>query len=342
LSLYIDQKYIALIAPRLDRFKRKNQKTYQFRCPICGDSEKSKIKARGYFFTKGNDMFFCCHNCGTSWTFGHFLKEMDEQLHSEYVFERYKDGENGHSNYKKPDLSEFNCHTPIFTIGNFIFDPENCTRILELPDGHMAKSYVAKRKIPEKFWNDLYFVKDFKKLVDQVEPDNEYYLKPDDSRLVIPFYNKEKRLIAFQGRSFKKTGMRYITIKVIKDAPKIFGLDRVDINKRVYVVEGPIDSLFLDNAIAVAGSNLDSEYLKFNDSIFIMDNERRNKEIIKKMEKIIEEGRTICIWPESVEEKDLNDMILAGYTPKEIQGIIDKNSHKGLDAEISLGEWRKC
>jgi DNA replicative helicase MCM subunit Mcm2 (Cdc46/Mcm family) len=136
--------------------------------------------------------------------------------------------------------------------------------------------------------------------------------------------------------------MRYITIKVIKDAPKIFGLDRVDINKRVYVVEGPIDSLFLYNAIAVAGSNLDSEYLKFNDSIFIMDNERRNKEIIKKMEKIIEEGRTICIWPESVEEKDLNDMILAGYTPKEIQGIIDKNSHKGLDAEISLGEWRKC
>jgi len=336
MSLYIDHKYVAFISPQLERFKRKNQKTYNFRCPICGDSAKSKIKARGYFYVKNNDIFFCCHNCHKNWTLGHFLKEIDQNLYEQYTFEKYKDVKKDHE-----DFSEFKTTTEFHQIphdeSDSILDSYDC--IDKLPSNHFAKEYLIKRKIPEFFWRSIFFIPDFKQLVNKIEPENEYGFKEQDPRLVIPFYNKENKLIAFQGRSFNKTGMRYITIKVDKEAPKIYGLDRVNLDKCVYVVEGPFDSMFLSNAIATAGSNLASKELEFKDSVFIFDNEKRSKEIVKQMEKVINEGRKICIWPDTIQEKDINNMVLAGRNPEQ---IIENNTYQGLNANIALADWKRC
>ena len=71
---YIDQKYLLLVSPQLKLFKKKSDGLYNFRCPYCGDSQKSRTKARGYVFRKKNDLFYKCHNCG------HCFKETSHML----------------------------------------------------------------------------------------------------------------------------------------------------------------------------------------------------------------------------------------------------------------------
>jgi transcription elongation factor Elf1 len=344
MSLYIDHKYIAQISPRLERFKRKNQKSYNFRCPICGDSEKSKTKARGYFYQKGNDMFFRCHNCGEGSTLANFIKQLDPHLYGQYCLERYSQGETGHSNYEKPKF-EFNWNKPSKREDTEVHEnPLNSyPTIASLPESHPASEYIRRRLIPEYFHSKLYYVPDFKELVDAFEPEDDHELQSGDSRIVIPFYAPDGRLIAFQGRTLGKSSLRYITIKVDPNAPKIFGLDRLDPNKLFYIVEGPFDSMFLDNAIATAGAPMTLKDLKEigEDFVFVYDNEKRNKAIVDLMVKMAEKEQAVCVWPATLEEKDINDMILSGKTPAEIMRIITSNTYAGLEARIAIAGWRK-
>jgi len=338
MSLFLDHKYVNLVSPRLEKFKRKNQKSYNFRCPLCGDSQKSKIKARGYFFVRGNKIGFYCHNCLESMSLGDFLKKFDSGLYEQYIFEIYGKNET----IEKPSFDEFNFKT---TFQNKKPDDlfVGYDTVAALPNSHFAQQYIDQRKIPRQFWKDIFFIPDFKELVDKVEPDNEYTLKVGDPRIVFPFRDGEKRIIAFQGRSFKDRGLRYITIKVVKDGPKIFGLDRVSSKDRVYVVEGPIDSLFLPNSIATAGSNLGSDDIpNFDDLVFIFDNERRSKAIVKNMEKIAKQGKKLFVWPSHIQEKDINKLILVGKTSEEIVWMINTNTYQGLSTVIKINEWKRC
>lgn len=290
-------------------------------------------------------MVFHCHNCLRSTSFGNFLKEYDPSLYEEYVFEKYKNGNKEHS-YEKPDFSDFK-PSPFkktdSTHHNVDYNLVGCTPISCLLSEHYAKRYVEKRKIPNIFHADLHYCTDFKALIDEFEPENEYTLKPEDERLVIPFRDKEKRIIAIQGRSFQNNSLRYITIKIDKDAPKIFGLDRVDSKDRVFLCEGPLDSLFLPNAVACAGSNLGSDVLSlWSDMVCIFDNEPRNKEIIQKMKQVADADKNVCVWPENVPGKDINDFIRSGWTSERIVEIINQNVYTGLDARIRINEWKKC
>ena len=166
-----------------------------------------------------------------------------------------------------------------------------------------------------------------------------YEIEKDEPRLIIPFVNKNGELMGFQGRAFGKTSLRYITIKVDENAPKIFGLDSLQRNKPVYVVEGPIDSMFLDNCIAMGGADLTQaslDYVGTKDLVFVFDNEPRNKEILSRIEKIIDMGYNISLFPESISQKDINDMVLGGIDPIELQVIISKNTVSGLSAKAKL------
>lgn len=345
MSLFTDHQYIALISPRLERFKRKNAKIYNFRCPICGDSEKSKTKARGYFYQKGNDMFFRCHNCMESMSIGNFIKHLDPHLYEQYIFERYKNGENGHSNYQKPKF-EFKWNKPSDRKTSEVSDCSlgDYSSIDKLDSQHPAAQYVRNRLIPEKFLKSIFYVPDFKELVEQFDAESEFELRSGDSRIVIPFFSPDGRMIAFQGRTLGKSSLRYITIKVDKDAPKIFGLDRVDPDKPILVVEGPIDSMFLENSIATAGASITLKGLKEigEDLIFVYDNERRKSSIVEAMVKMAEADQKVCVWPDTLKEKDINDMILSGKLPKEVMEIITENTYSGLSARIAISEWRKC
>ena len=337
MSLYIDKKFVSLISPKLERFKQKSEFLYNCKCPICGDSHKNKLKARGYFYRRKSDMFFMCHNCGTSLSIGNFLKTIDRSLYREYQLERYKNESTG--NVAKPDFSWAKTK-PVFikTQESKI----NLPTIDSLPDTHDAKQYLLKRKIPHEHLKIIYYAQNFKSFVHELIPDYEKTLY-NEQRIVFPFFDRDKNLLGFQGRAIGDSKIKYITVKMNDDFQKIYGLDRVDFTKRIYVVEGPIDSLFLQNSLATMDASLYNVSLLLgnHDYVFIHDNERRNSAIVKQMEKTIKQNKNIFIWPQHIVTKDINDYILSGGTSSEIQSIIDTNTFNSLRAKLEFEKWRK-
>jgi transcription elongation factor Elf1 len=335
MSVFIDRAFLLRISPKLQRFTQKKEDLYNFRCPLCGDSQKNKTKSRGYVYRKKNDYFYMCHNCGASTSFYNFLDKVDPALTKEYALERYKNGDNNKSNHETPEFEEFKTAKPKFK------ESLGLPTIQSLPEAHFAKVYVQSRRIPETFYSQLYYAEDFAAFIQSLGIEKE--LHKEDKRLVIPFYDKEKNLIAIQGRALGESKLRYITIKLHEDNHKFFGLDRIDEDKMIYVVEGPIDSMFLNNAVATADSNLESITSIYDKSkvTLVFDNEPRNKEIVKKIDEAIEKHYNVVIWPEMIESKDINDMIMDGFSPDEIQDIISKYTFVNLRAKAELVNWKK-
>lgn len=336
MSVFIDRNFLLQVSPKLQRFTKKKDDLYNFRCPLCGDSQKNKLKSRGYVYRKKNDYFYMCHNCGASTTFYNFLKQVDESLLKEYQLERYKNGDTGNNNYTKPVFEEFKTEAPTFK------KALELPSIDSLPEAHFAKVYVQQRQIPETFHSQLYFAEDFATFIQNLGIEKEG-LHKNDPRLVIPFYDKEKNLVAIQGRSLGESKLRYITLKLHDDNKKVFGLDRINEEELIYVLEGPIDSMFLENAVATADSNLESitDVLDKTKVVLVFDNEPRNKEIVAKMEHAIDNHFNVVVWPEMIEEKDINDMVLSGFSPDEIQDIISKNTFVNLRAKMEFVSWKK-
>ena len=329
----IDNYYANLVSARLERFKQVRNGVYTFRCPYCGDSQKHKNKTRGYFFTKKSGLVFKCHNCGVGRSFGTFLKENANDLHDEYVMERYKAGLTGKGrNVANP---KFDFEKPVFkTTAN---DTE-LQSIEQLNNEHPAREYLLGRKIPEEYFSNLFYTDEFCTWVNTQKPTFKD-VKKDHPRIIIPFIDTDGTWFGFQGRSLDvHDKLRYITIMLDESKTKIFGLNRVDFNKTIYITEGPFDSLYIDNAIAMAGADVDWELLHDKEVVFVFDNERRNKEIIKRIEKVIDKGYEVVIWPDNLREKDLNDMFIAGH---DVQSLVEFNTYSGLQAQIKLSEWKK-
>jgi len=336
MSIFIDRKYLKLLSPKLNKFSQKKEDLYNFRCPFCGDSRKNPHKARGYIYKKKNDYYYKCQNCGIGHTMYNFINLIDSNLVKEYSMERYANGEDGNHNYKKPEIK---FEIPVFKNKTVI----NLPKISFLPENHLAVQYCIGRKIPKDTYDELYYCEDFKKFVDEILPNNEKQLKENDARLIIPFLDEEGFLTCFQGRTLTDSKIRYITIKLDDDSKKLFGLNKIDKTKKVYVTEGPIDSLFLSNSVATADANLMSaaNHISKENLVLVFDNEPRNKDICKIMDKAIEEHFSVCIWPEMMQEKDINEMILSGFTSEEILDIIDKNTFVNLRAKMEYIQWKK-
>jgi len=197
---------------------------------------------------------------------------------------------------------------------------------------------VEKRKLPLESFSDLYLCESFFKFTNSIIKGKFPSLDGDHPRLLIPFRGEDGEVFAYQGRAFGNEQPKYITIKIDEERDKIFGLDKVNKSKPILVVEGPLDSLFLDNCIAVAGANFSN--IEGNLTV-IYDNEPRNKEINKQIEKTIDQGKSVCLWPDTMKCKDINDMIIAGYSKKEVQEIITNNTFSGASAKLRFAEWRK-
>ena len=333
--MYIDKKFVSLVSTKLERFKQKSEYLWTFRCPICGDSHKNKMKTRGYFYRRKSDLFFTCHNCGTGLSVGNFLKAVDPSLYREYQMERFKNESTG--NVAKPDFSMAKTK-PVFNIKPKI----KLTSIADLPINHAAGQYLLSRKIPRDRLHDIYYAPNFREFVLEMLPNYDKTLY-NEERIVFPFYDEKKNLLGFQGRALGESKVKYITVKLDDDNKKVFGLDRVDFSKRIYVVEGPIDSLFLQNSLATMDASLYNITLLLgnHDYVFIHDNEPRNSAIVKHMQKTISHNKNIFIWPQDIASKDINDYILTGATPAEIQSIIDKNTFCELRAKLEFERWRK-
>ena len=319
----VDSKYIGLVSSRLQKFKRVKSDLYNFRCPICGDSQKNKTKARGYLYPVKNNTNFKCHNCGASLSFNNFLKELDPVLHKQYTLEKFKEGHTGRNFVVEAPKLEFK--KPVFK------------KSLNLPKASTvpsAREYLEKRKLnPEKF----YFADKFKEWTNTQKQTFDT-IGRDECRIIIPMYDKDNNLIGFQGRSLVPNSVKYITVMLDEEAPKIYGLNEVNDKLPIYVVEGPFDSTFINNSVALCGSDGDLGYFEGSDVVLVYDNEPRNREIVNRIGKCITRGERVVIWPSGIVEKDINDMVLSGLN---VMDVIKSNTYSGLEAKIKFNNWKK-
>ena len=319
---FVDVKYINLISSRLQKFKRVKNNLYNLRCPICGDSQKNKNKARGYLYQVKNNTNFKCHNCGINISFSNFLKQLDIEISKQYSFEKFKEGHTG---------KNFIVEEPKFNFDAPVFKPK-----LNLPkasENSSASGYLLGRKLnPDKF----YYAEKFKEWTNSIKPTfpNTKYEEP---RIIIPLFY-QNTLVGFQGRAIGSNKIKYITIMLSDDAPKIYGLDEIEKDKTVYITEGPFDSTFISNSIALCGADGDVDKWGIGDCVWIYDTEPRNTEILARISRVIELGHKVVIWPPNTEEKDINDMILTGH---DVQHIIESNTYSGLEAKLKFNIWKK-
>ena len=334
---YIDQKYINLCTSRVEKFKKVRDNLWNFRCPICGDSRKHKNKARGFVYRKKASFFYKCHNCGVGLTFNNFLKHIDHGLYTEYRVEKYKGGET-QGNTPIPDKSPFKFEAPKFdkSMNKHL---DNLSKFSDLKEDHPALSYVKNRKIPKEHWDKLYLADKFYEWSNSIFPEKFKSINIDYPRLVIPFFDKSGEIFAYQGRAFGKEEPRYITLKIVSEKEKIYGLERINYDSHVYVVEGPLDSLFIDNCIAVAGADLNLLELSPNSTTVIYDNEPRNKHTVERMFKSVDKNYHVVVWPQDLKQKDINDMYLSGI--EDVKSFIDEHSYQGLEAYLKINQWKK-
>lgn len=330
--LWLDIKYASLLSLKLNKFSIKNNNPYTatFRCPICGDSKKNSSKTRGYFFVQYQKLRMKCHNCGAGMSFGRFLKTLDNNLYNQYTLEKF--GTSSNTRPIVPEPPKFS--EPVkMSILDQILDP-----VVSLPESHPARVYCDSRKLPESALLSIYYIDDVSKIGQLKESYKEKIIGTED-RIVLPFYNRKGVLVGVTMRALGEHKLRYIAIRLNESEPMIFNYDKVDFTKQVYCVEGPFDSFFLPNCVAVGGSDMKTIRKLLPDStIYVFDNQPRNSEIVKLIRAQVLSGFRVCIFPEQNEYKDLNDMVLAGL---DVEKIIYTNSYQGLEAQLKFEEWRK-
>ena len=331
----IDYKYAMLISNRIDGFTIKSTNPFkaQMRCPICGDSQKSKSKKRGWFTEYKDGVRFGCFNCGVSLWLGQMLQQLDTGLYDEYTVEGKVEWMKGRESARAP------APAPVRKVFDTKSVLSEMTKVSALPVNHFAKKYVQSRLIPPNQHFRIYFASDFNGMVNKVIPKK--LPEKKEPRLVFPLMDRNNKVFGVSGRALSDSSLRYITIMFDEKMPKVYGADVVDPLKKNYVVEGALDSLFLPNCWAMVGADvgLGNKY-----TTYIHDNEPRNKEIVKRIEKLIKGGKKVCLWPEKMLQygKDINDYVKAGLSQDQLVEIIDRNTFSGLHAELQLRYWRKC
>ena len=226
---------------------------------------------------------------------------------------------------------------PEFKIYNSSMEINEFKKKLDLPKATevpIAKEYLEKRKLdPSKF----YFAYKFKEWTNTQKQTFDT-IGRDESRIIIPMYDEDKILIGFQGRSLGPNSVKYITVMINDNAQKVYGLDQVDSQKPIYIIEGPFDATLVQNSVAMCGSDLDIRTFGWSDCIYVYDNEPRNREIVNRIDKTINGGYKVVIWPKSIVEKDINDMVLGGH---KIMSVLESNTYSGLQAKVKFNNWKK-
>lgn len=346
MAIFIDRKHTLLISSRLRNFKATNTDLFNFSCPLCGDSRKDKLKARGYIYARADKYHYKCHNCNAAMPFGKFLREFDPEQYKAYLLETFGEpalhkhaAREKQTNRPDPVIVRVNMRKLLRTV--------RLPTIAELPVSSPAQQYIARRRIPVSAWRDIYYAEDFKAFCDETIPDHGKNLREDEPRIVLPYRDRAGNLTGFAGRDCAPdSSMRYITMKITDDA-KFFNLDRVDFSRTVYVFEGQFDSLFARNAVASGDSNLAraaqflQQYADQSRIVIVFDNEPRNDTIALLLRRAINHGFPVVMFPKNIAGKDLNQMVIDNEVdPDRIEEFLEENTYRGLEAQLRYAEWK--
>lgn len=338
---WIEEKYLNLLSPKLDRYRvvQRNPFKANFRCPYCGDSKKSKTKARGNVYThQYGHLNYRCFNCGIGRSIENLLKDLDSQLHDQYLLETFK---------KKGSKKPVEDDKSIFEEKEGEIEPsvldELMDRVVDLPKNHRAVQYLKDRRIPEDKMKEFYYVDDMQK-VEELSDKYRNKIVGTEERVCLPYYNRKGRLIGCTFRALEDHPIKYLDIRLNENERMIYNIDGVDLTEDVYVVEGPMDSLFLPNCVAAGSSDLRAASVQVlpERMILIYDNQPRNRELLKIMKKSIKDGYRHFIWPRSIRSKDINDLVRNNeYTTEELPGLINRNTYGGLTLRAKFNEWKR-
>lgn len=331
----LDRQFINLAAGSLERLRWSGTRTATCRCPFCGDSKKRKSKTRGYFFARDGGYLFKCHNCGISMGLLGVLEKIDPSLAQQYRFSwmRTKAPERKVVATKAQDDEP----TP-----RAMAVLERCLgqRCDALPTRHPAVQYLSGRGLPRTTWGRFRHCEDFRALGDLFEK-----RVPDEPRLVIPFH-ENGRFVGLQGRSYDRDPeIKYITLKVDPEHRLVYGIDDLDLERKFYVLEGPIDSMLIPNACATQSvsnmANLPDRLERNPNAVFVPDNQPMNREVCALMDNLLRRGKTVVVWPRNWEEKDVNDMV-GSRGISEVMRVLSENAVSGLQGQVCLTAWRRC
>ncbi|MGH2613538.1 MAG: hypothetical protein ACRDFB_10900, partial [Rhabdochlamydiaceae bacterium] len=282
-------------------------------------------------------------NCGHSTSFGKLLQYIDPVIDKEYMMEKFSDKFSGNSHLQVSQIRESDNFKPI---KKRKFSEISLPSMKDLADGHHAKQYIKSRLIPEEFYDEIWYAEDFKLFIDDLVPGHKKELKENDPRIVFAFSDIDGNVVQVTGRSVVDR-VRYISVKVV-EGKKIFGMHRVRIDKRIYVTEGPIDSLFLPNAVASADANLEglAGWLsnEYNDDeldiVLVFDREPRNKQLGNMIKEISKGSYKVCLLPNTFPGKDINEAVMNGCSIKNILRVIDTNTFCGIELAIEYMHWK--
>ena len=337
-KLHVDLAWANKISYSLELFHKVKDGVMAARCPICGDSQSNKKATKFFLLVKKGKLNTYCHKCGHSSSFYNFMKLMHQDVFDEYKRETLFDTFRQAPKIDVVDDAPVKVATPSvsgITIADF---KRECTPITSLDEGHPARAYLVERGFSVKELSKLMYTDNFQRTASRINAESSKKL-PDEPRIVIPFITPDGIVEMIQGRSLEPDAyMRYISIKRDDNVEKVFGRYGLDDTDVVRCVEGPLDSLFVDNCIATCDANLN----RSDADVLIWDIQPRNKDILKYMEQAIETGRKLVIWPISPDKKlDINDLIKKGLDREDLMKVIDSHTYSGLTAKVKFMQWKK-
>lgn len=333
-----EKSLIEAIGPFLSRFSKKGNK-YNFRCVYCGDSKRDETKARAWLLPprrqQGIDTYvYHCFNCNKSTTLEKFLKENFPDKYDALLLDKYSSGAGKKMFRNREDLvgvsepHEFNEKLT-----------ESLQRVSSLSSSHPCVEYCRSRQIPKKYWSDLWYAEEFEPWIETILPERNQYKKVS-SRLVFPLRTRAGNVFGVQGRTISGDRIRYKTFVFVENRTQVYGLETVNFNETFYVLEGIIDSFFVENSIAVGSSSLVAGLRSLRtiekNAVLVFDNQPKNPEIVHCLRGAVSEGYKVCIWPKGLKGKDPNEMIQSGVTQEDLMTIIRQNTFSGLAAETEL------
>lgn len=338
MSSWLDVKYINLISNQLRNFKRKSNNVYNFSCPFCGDSERNTLKARGFVYNKSGSYIYFCHNCGKGSNIQNLIKHVNSFLYEEYtkesIIEKY-----GTRNASPTEILNSKMRVPNHVRNSKLSELK---KISQLHHDHPAKRYIESRRVPSDLHYRIFYCDRFKEWTNSIVPNKFSDTRNDEPRIIFPLLSKEKTFFGYNGRSLNTNSeMRYITIIIDDNHSKLFGMETIDYDKNIYVFEGPFDSLFVKNSVAVCGGDLYTVTREFeiNRIVLVYDNEPRSPHTCRRIQKAINLGHKVFVWPRSIQQKDINELIIDGYDSNYIKRMIDSNTFRDMEAQLNFNSW---
>lgn len=346
---YLEKQYARMLSSRLSQFVVKSEHPFvaNFRCPICGDSERNKFKKRGFILEGNNGLKFMCHNCGESMSFASYMKRYDNDLFRQYYVELLKLRAGGDEQFggTAGDIPD---ERPA-QVDKSTTDYQNgLVRLDQISPDADVRRYVESRKIPESKIQRIYYAERFYQYINShIENKFSHDLesKYDHPRLILPMADAEGKWFGVIARAVdSKQQLRYITIKFDPKAKKVYGLNYLDRSQFCFVLEGALDSLFIPNALALGGmdGSVEGVFTDHSQYAIALDNQPRNRDVISRYDKYLSQGAQVVIWPDYIKSKDINQMILDGIPADRILDTMKSRVFKGLIGQIELKKWKRA